>query len=93
MFGMGAPELLIILLLVVLLFGASKIPELGKSLGSGLSNFKRGLKEAEREDQENAEREKDAKGPIRVEARSSDARTDDKRPSTSTTSTTDDKSA
>ena len=94
MFGMGAPELLIILLLVVLLFGASKIPELGKSLGSGLSNFKRGLKEAEREDQENAEREKDAKGPIRVEARTSDSNTADKRPpASSTTSTTDDKSA
>jgi sec-independent protein translocase protein TatA len=89
MFGMGAPELLIVLLLVVLLFGASKIPELGKSLGSGLSNFKRGLKEAEREERETAEREKDANNPIRVEAKTSDpastsTATSEKRPATST---------
>lgn len=47
MFGMGASELLIILVIVVLLFGASKLPELGRSLGSGLSNFKKGLKEGD----------------------------------------------
>lgn len=45
MFGLGASELLIILVIVVLLFGASKIPELGKSLGSGLKNFKEGLRQ------------------------------------------------
>lgn len=47
MFGLGASELLIILVIVVLLFGASKIPELGKSLGSGLKNFKEGLRQDE----------------------------------------------
>ena len=45
MFGMGAPELVIILLLVVLLFGAAKIPELGRGIGEGISAFKKGLKE------------------------------------------------
>ena len=44
MFGMGASELMIILVIVLLLFGASKLPELGRSLGSGLSNFKKGLR-------------------------------------------------
>ncbi len=47
MFGMGASELLIILVIVLLLFGAAKLPELGRSLGSGLSNFKKGLKEGD----------------------------------------------
>jgi sec-independent protein translocase protein TatA len=64
MFGMGAPELLIILLLVVLLFGAAKIPELGRSLGTGLTNFKRGLKEAD-----DADRPKPDEHSIRVEAK------------------------
>lgn len=45
MLGLGAPELVLILLLVVLLFGAAKIPALGRSVGEGLSNFKRGLRE------------------------------------------------
>lgn len=47
MFGMGASELLIILVIILLLFGASKLPELGRSLGSGLSNFKKGLKDGD----------------------------------------------
>lgn len=47
MFGMGASELMIILVIVLLLFGASKLPELGRSLGSGLSNFKQGLKDGD----------------------------------------------
>lgn len=74
MFGMGAPELLIVLLLVVLLFGAAKIPELGKSLGTGLSNFKRGLKEANDETAlPPANRPAHPDDPIRVEPRVSDA--------------------
>jgi sec-independent protein translocase protein TatA len=44
MFGLGASELLIILALVLVLFGAGKIPQLGRGLGEGIRNFKRGLK-------------------------------------------------
>lgn len=45
MFGLRLPELLIILALFVLLFGATKLPQLGSSLGQAIKNFKRGFGE------------------------------------------------
>ena len=50
MFGnFGAGEIILILLVVLILFGAKKIPELAKGLGKGMSEFKKGIKDVEDE--------------------------------------------
>jgi sec-independent protein translocase protein TatA len=48
---LGGPELLMIALLIVLLFGASRLPEIGKGLGSGIRKFKSGLRDEDDEDE------------------------------------------
>ena len=45
MFGLGMQEVLIIALIVLLLFGGKKIPELMRGLGKGVKSFKEGMKE------------------------------------------------
>jgi sec-independent protein translocase protein TatA len=49
--NLGAPEIAIILVLFVLLFGARKLPELGSSVGKTITNFKQGLSEAKAEEE------------------------------------------
>jgi len=48
--NIGGPELIIILLLAVLLFGARKLPDLGRSMGQSITNFKKGIEEAKEQD-------------------------------------------
>ncbi len=45
MFGLGLPEILLILVIALLIFGAAKLPEIGRSLGKALSEFKKGTQE------------------------------------------------
>ncbi|MGW8313019.1 MAG: twin-arginine translocase TatA/TatE family subunit [Desulfuromonadales bacterium] len=49
MFGLGTTELIIILVLVLIIFGAGKLPSVGGALGKGLRNFKDGIKEGNEE--------------------------------------------
>lgn len=48
MFGMGYQELLIVMVVVLVLFGGQKIPELMRGVGKGISEFKNGVEEAKR---------------------------------------------
>ncbi len=53
----GSTELLLIVLLIVVLFGAGRLPELGKGLGLGIRGFKKAIKESEEKDDKPAKRE------------------------------------
>ena len=50
MFGLGYQELLIILVIVLILFGANRLPELAKSLGSSVKEFKKGVNESQKDE-------------------------------------------
>jgi len=49
MFGLGAPELLIVLVVVLVLFGGAKLPKLARSLGQAKNEFEAGTKEGHRD--------------------------------------------
>lgn len=59
MFGLGMPELLVILVIVFLVFGAGKLPEIGAGIGQGIKNFKKATREEE--EQEKIEEKKNGK--------------------------------
>ena len=46
MFGIGMTELLVVLAIVLVIFGANKLPEIGKGMGQAIGNFKKSMKEA-----------------------------------------------
>jgi sec-independent protein translocase protein TatA len=51
LFGFGMQEMLILLVIVLILFGGSRLPSLAKGLGESIRNFKTGMAEAEAEDE------------------------------------------
>jgi sec-independent protein translocase protein TatA len=59
--GLGAPELIVIALIALLLFGAGRIADIGKGLGQGIKNFKQGLKEASEVDEDSKEAKSEKK--------------------------------
>jgi sec-independent protein translocase protein TatA len=47
MFGIGMPELLVILVIILIIFGAGRLPEIGSAVGKGIKNFKKSFQEQE----------------------------------------------
>ncbi len=64
MFGLGTPEIILIVALLFLLFGASRLPQLAKSFGQTRKAFKDGMREAEEEERIEQEQKKLAPTPL-----------------------------
>ena len=60
--GIGMPELIVILVIVLIIFGANKLPQIGEGLGKGIRNFKKATKEEEESRIEYKEEEEESPG-------------------------------
>ena len=59
MFGLGMPELIVILIILLLIFGATKLPEIGRSFGKTISEFKKGMREMDSDKTDSGEKKED----------------------------------
>ena len=59
MFGLGPTELIIILVIILIIFGAGKLPEIGGGMGKAIRNFKSGVKDSDKKDKEPEKIEKE----------------------------------
>lgn len=55
MFGLGMPELVVILVIVIVIFGASRLPQLGEGLGKAIKGFKKGVADESKEEADKKE--------------------------------------
>jgi sec-independent protein translocase protein TatA len=60
MFGIGMPELIIILVIILIIFGAGKLPEIGAGMGKAIRNFRGATTEPERKEPEKLEENKES---------------------------------
>lgn len=61
MFGIGMPELIIILVIILIIFGAGKLPEIGGGIGKAIRNFKNATAEEKKDDADKLENKKEEK--------------------------------
>jgi sec-independent protein translocase protein TatA len=61
MFGLGYQELLLILVIVLILFGAQRLPDLARSLGSSVKEFKKGVNELQKDEPTAAKKDEEKK--------------------------------
>jgi len=85
MMGIGFPELMIILVIIMIIFGAGKLPEIGSAFGNSIRNFKKSMKEAEENAEELPETTDEASDTAEVTEGDSDETKTDENPVAATT--------
>ena len=61
MFGLGMPELIVILVIALIIFGPGKLPDIGKAIGKGIRDFKKAVEEPEKKDNNSTDSHKGEK--------------------------------